>query len=157
MGAGEAITRKLLDDLVGEPTFDPSQFARRQCLHRTHHGIERNMLHVGRQHPHGTEHARQRRHHHASDPEIARQIQRMNAAVAARSYKSEIARVAPAFDGDGPDRPGHGGIRHRSDAVRRVLQRQAKGLGHMNENRALAEGAIDSKPATSKRARIDQS
>jgi len=39
-GATEARRLKQAHD-IGEPPFDPSQFTRCQCLHRTHHRIQR--------------------------------------------------------------------------------------------------------------------
>ena len=114
--------------------------------------VERDVLEVGGQHADRAEHAGERRHHDAADAEIARHVESVDAAVAADGDQREVARVAAALDRDGADRTRHGGVRHRADAVRGLLQRQAERLAHVRLDRLLAEPAIDGEAAAGQRA-----
>ena len=114
------------------------------------------MLEVGGQHADRAEHARQRRHHHAADAEIARHVERVDAAVAADGDQRQVARVAPALHRHGADRARHGRVGDGADAVRRILQRQAERLGHVRQDRPLAQAPVDGQPAAGQRARIDE-
>ena len=79
------------------------------------------MREVGRQTADGAEHAGQRRHDDAADTELARHIERMDAAVAAHGDHGEIARIETAFDAHGADGARHCGVGDGADAVRGVL------------------------------------
>ncbi len=54
-------------------------------------------------------------------PSWRREVERMDAAVAAERHQREIARIATALHGDGADGARHVDVRHGADAVRGVV------------------------------------
>ena len=85
--------------------------------------------------PTAAEHAGQRRDDDPGDAELAGEVERMDAAIAAERHQREIARIAAALDGDGADGTRHVDVGHGADAVR--------GIGDIEPERVVrGAGAI---------------
>ena len=75
-------------------------------------------------------------------PSSARQVEGVDAAVAADGDQRQIARIAAALDRDRADRARHGGVGDRADAVRRILDARCRaGSRDVRRDRLLAQRA----------------
>ncbi len=84
---------------------------------------------IGRHQPEGAVHRRRVGDHDALDRQFLAEGRGQHAARAAEGMQYEIARIEPALDRDGPDQVGDLRRRDPVNADRRLLDRDAQGIG----------------------------
>ncbi len=139
---GDGVGVELRDGLAGELVEARRELRRVEVLERMALGADELVLEVGREQPGRGEDARVRRHEHARDLELERDVAGEQRAGAAGGDERELARVVAAAHRVELDRLRHPVLLHLQRAERGLLDRHAEIAGDRAHGR-LGEVAVE--------------
>ena len=139
---GHAVRLELCDGLPDELVEARREPRLVEALQRVALGRDELVLEVGREQPGRRDDARVRRHEHACDLELERDVAREHRPAAARGDERELARVVAAAHRVQLDRLGHAVLLDLERAERRLLDGHPELVGDAL-HRLLGERAVE--------------